>query len=93
MALALYHATPSASVLVRVNFISSLSRSFLSTAMSFRNGASSSRRQLLRVRKRSVKRCDGFVGRSDAGKNLYRVLWAEMVAEALSSEVIGTKLP
>lgn len=58
-ALALYQTTPSGPVLVLVNFMSNLSRSFLSTATSRRKGASSSRRQLyMHIPPKSDRTCD-----------------------------------
>ena len=49
-------------------FSSSLSRSFLSMAMSSRNGAISSALHRLRVRKRSLNLARGSSGSSDDGK-------------------------
>lgn len=66
-ALAVYH-TPSESEDARAYFISSLSRSLLSSTMSARNGEMSSAFQRARVRKRSVNRVEGSGGSVAAGK-------------------------
>ena len=67
LARAIYHR-PSLSVRALAYLSSSLSRSFLSTAMSDRYGTMSSAFQRARVRNRSAKRVTGSDGSSAQGK-------------------------
>ena len=59
---------PSASVTARACLSSNLSRSFASTEMSARNGATSSPRHRGRARNSSANRAPASTGSADAGK-------------------------
>ena len=78
---AVYHE-PSLSVRALAYFSKSLSRSFVSTAMSDRYGLMCSAFQRSRVRKRSANRMGGSVGSSAQGKQDINVVEEENVKGA-----------